>query len=71
MKFGPDGNLYCAVVWQGDVTVVSPAGSILRRIATHGDGPTNVCFGAREDGRLYVTDQGIGALEAHQVGLAP
>jgi gluconolactonase len=64
MKFGPDGNLYIAMVWQGDVTVVSPAGRILRRIPTHGDGPTNVCF---FNGRLYVTDQGVGALEVHDV----
>lgn len=64
MKYGADGNLYCAVVWQGDVTVVSPEGRIVRRIATHGDGPTNVCFGEKE---LYVTEQGIGALEVHEV----
>lgn len=64
MKFGPDGNLYVAMVWQGDVTVVSPEGKILRRIPTHGDGPTNVCF--RED-KLYVTEQGIGALEVHEL----
>jgi gluconolactonase len=64
MKFGPDGNLYCAVVWQGDVSVVSPEGELLRRIPTHGDGPTNVCFAGN---RLYVTDQGVGALECHEV----
>jgi gluconolactonase len=64
MKFGPDGNLYCAVVWQGDVSVVSPAGEVVRRIATHGDGPTNVCFSERQ---LYVTDQGVGAFERHEI----
>jgi gluconolactonase len=64
MKFGPDGNLYVAMVWQGDVTVVSSTGRILRRIPTHGDGPTNVCF---VDKKLYVTDQGVGALEVHEV----
>jgi gluconolactonase len=67
MKFGRDGNLYCAVVWQGDVTVISPAGKVVRRIVTHGDGPTNVCFGARDEKRLYVTDQGVGALEWHEI----
>jgi gluconolactonase len=64
MKFDRDGNLYCAVVWQGDVTVLSPAGKVLRRIPTHGDGPTNLCFGTK---KIYVTDQGVGALEAHDV----
>lgn len=62
MKFGPDGNLYIAMVWQGEVTVVSPQGKIVRRIPTHGDGPTNLCFWER---KLYVTDQGVGALEVH------
>lgn len=62
MKFGADGNLYVAMVWQGDITVVSQQGKIVRRIPTHGDGPTNVCF---YRGKLYVTDQGVGALEEH------
>jgi|SRR5687767_8180854 len=64
MKFGRDGNLYVAMVWQGDVTVVTEQGRIVRRIPTHGDGPTNVCF---SDDKLYVTDQGIGALEVHDL----
>lgn len=68
MKFGQDGNLYVAVVWQGDVTVLSPQGEIVRRIALHGAGPTNVCFGAPGENRLYVTDQGSGAFEVHAVG---
>ena len=67
MKFGLDGNLYCSVVWQGDVTVLGPSGSVLRRIELHGNGPTNVAFGAAGERRLYVTEQGTGALEAHAV----
>jgi gluconolactonase len=67
MKFGRDGNLYVAMVWQGDITVVTEAGRILRRIPTHGDGPTNVCFVGDQ---LYVTDQGIGALEVHPVSFS-
>ena len=68
MKFGKDGNLYVAVVWQGDVSVLSPAGAVLRRIELHGTGPTNVCFGAPGERRLYVTEQGSGALEVHDAG---
>lgn len=64
MKFGKDGNLYVAMVWQGDVTVVTEEGKIVRRIPTHGDGPTNVCFWQE---KLYVTDQGVGALEVHDI----
>ncbi len=67
MAFGQDGNLYVAVVWQGDVTVLAPTGEILRRIALHGTGPTNVCFGAPGEHRLYVTEQGSGAFEVHAV----
>jgi gluconolactonase len=67
MALGQDGNLYVAVVWQGDVTVLAPTGQILRRIALHGTGPTNVCFGAPGEHCLYVTEQGSGAFEVHPV----
>jgi gluconolactonase len=67
MKFGRDGNLYCTVVWQGDVTVLSPAGRVLRRITLHGNGPTNISFGAAGERRIYVTEQGSGAFEVHEV----
>ena len=74
MKFGRDGNLYCTVVWQGDVAVLDPAGTLLRRIVLHGSGPTNLAFGAPGERRIYVTEQGTGALEVHEVdtdGLPP
>jgi gluconolactonase len=68
MKFGLDGNLYCTVVWQGDVAVISPAGKVTSRIALHGNGPTNLAFGTPGERRIYVTEQGTGAIETHDVG---
>jgi len=49
------------------VTVLAPSGEIVRRIALHGSGPTNVCFGAPGEQQLYVTEQGTGAFEVHAV----
>jgi sugar lactone lactonase YvrE len=67
MKFGLDGNLYVAAVNQGDVTIVSPDGKIVRRIQLHGPAPTNVCFGPKGSLKLYVTEQGVGNFEVYDV----
>ncbi len=67
MAFGTDGNLYVAVVGQQDVTVLAPDGSVVHRIALEGPAPTNVAFGPAGSGKLYVTEQGVGHLEVHEV----
>ena len=67
MAFGTDGNLYVAVVGQQDVTVLGPEGEVVRRIALEGPNPTNVAFGPAGSGKLYVTEQGVGHLEVHEV----
>ena len=67
MAFGKDGNLYVAVVWQSDITVLTPEGSLVKRIPTAGSGPTNVAFGPSGSQTLYVTDQGIGQIEVFDV----
>jgi gluconolactonase len=67
MKFGVDGNLYVAAVNQGDVTVVGADGKVIRRIQLAGPGPTNVCFGPPGTGKIYVTEQGVGNFEVHDV----
>lgn len=69
LAIGQDGLLYCAVVGQGDVTVVDPGGSIVRRIAVGGEQPTNVAFGPAGSGDLYVTIKDAGTLERHSVGV--
>ena len=67
MAFGQAGNLYVAVVWQGDVTVLGPDGQTIRRIQTAGLGPTNVAFGPPGSNNIYVTDQGDGRFEMFDV----
>lgn len=67
MAFGTNGNLYVAVVGQQDVTVLGPDGGVVRRIALEGPAPTNVAFGPAGSGKLYVTEQGVGNLELHDV----
>jgi len=67
MAFGQDGNLYVAVVWQGDVTVLGPDGRPVRRIQTAGMGPTNVAFGPPGSRKIYVTELGDGRFEVFDV----
>jgi len=67
MAFGRDGNLYVAVVWQGDVTILGPDGSTVKRNPTAGMGPTNVAFGPSGSNKIYVTDQADGRFETFDV----
>ena len=67
MAFGADGNLYVAVHGQGDVTVPSLEGDVVRRIETTGRQPTNVAFGRPGEQRIYVTEVEFGRSEAFEV----
>jgi gluconolactonase len=69
LAVGENGYLYCAVVGQGDVTVVDTAGEIVERIVVGGGEPTNVAFGPRGSGDVYVTVKDAGTLERHHVGV--
>lgn len=64
-----NGHLYCAVVGQGDVTVVDTNGSIVNRISVGGEQPTNVAFGPQGSGDVYVTVKDAGILERLHVGI--
>lgn len=69
MAVDADGNLYCAVYGQGEVTVISPSGQIIDRLATDGALPTNVAFEPK--GRfLVVTEVEHGVVERIE-GRAP
>jgi gluconolactonase len=70
MKFGQDGNLYCTVYGQQDVTVLGPDGRVVRRIRTHGKKPTNITFGTGGEQKIYVTELELGQLEVHEVDTA-
>jgi gluconolactonase len=69
LAVGENGFLYCAVVGQGDVTVVDMNGDVVERIPVGGDQPTNVAFGPAGSGDIYVTVKDAGTLERHQVGV--
>jgi gluconolactonase len=68
MKFGLDGNLYVAVVGQGDVTVLDPSGKVVNRFNTQGKSPTNVAFGPVGSKKLFVTETELGRIEVFDVG---
>jgi gluconolactonase len=68
MTFGADGRLYVAMLGQGDVTVVDPAGAIVGRLPTCGTDPTNVAFAADDHRRLYVTEIALGQIEVLDTG---
>ena len=66
---GENGYFYCAVVGQGDVTVVDTDGYIVERINVGGDQPTNVAFGPKGSGDIYVTVKDAGTVERYHVGV--
>ncbi len=70
MKFGLDGNLFCTVYGQQDVTVLGASGNVLKRIQTHGKKPTNLAFGIGGEKKIYVTEVEFGQLEVHAVETA-
>jgi gluconolactonase len=69
LAVGENGYFYCAVVGQGDVTVVDTDGHIVERISVGGDQPTNVAFGPKGSGDIYVTVKDAGTVERHHVGV--
>ena len=56
MAFDAEGNLYVAVLTQGDITVLEPGGSVSRRLEIDGTYPTNVAFARQGERRLLVTE---------------
>jgi gluconolactonase len=86
MKVDEEGNVYVATMlpnglsplWNGGITVISPAGEILQFIEIAAGAveplPSNVCFGGPDRRTLYVTLGGSGRLASLRVrvpGLAP
>jgi gluconolactonase len=69
MAFGLDGNLYCAVFAQHDVTVLGRGGEIVNRIRTAGNLPTNVAFALPGRKQIHVTEYELGQLELFDVGV--
>lgn len=63
MRCDEAGNLYIARYAAGEVTVVSPHGTVIERIKLKGQKPTNVAFGGADGKTVYVTLQERGAIE--------
>ena len=69
MAFSEDGRLWCTVFGQGDVTVLGPDGAVLERIAVQGAAPSNIAFGPKGEGRIYVVEDEHGQMETFDVGV--
>ena len=67
IAFGRDGLLYATVSRQGDVAVLDQCGEVVDRIVLDGPSPTNLAFGPVGQQKIYVTEQGIGQFEVHDV----
>ena len=67
IAFGRDGLLYATVSRQGDVAVLDQCGDVVDRIVLDGPSPTNLVFGPVGQQKIYVTEQGIGQFEVHDV----
>jgi gluconolactonase len=71
---GPDGikvdlkgNCYVAVLGQSHICVLSPEGAVVKRIKTQGHMATNVAFGPKGSGKLYVSETEFGVIELHEI----
>jgi gluconolactonase len=69
MKWAEDGTLFCAVVGYGEVTVHGPDGAVRRRLRTQGARPTNLAWGPRGSGTIFVTEVEHNRIETLDVGV--
>ncbi|AMA60263.1 hypothetical protein BCCGELA001_31315 [Bradyrhizobium sp. CCGE-LA001] len=61
-SFGTDGQLYCTVYNQKNVTVLDQKGEVSERLVLDGPQPTNCAF-TQEGRKLRVTEVGKGQVE--------
>ena len=58
------GNVCVATLTTGKITVISPAGEVLREVAVPDIYPTNICFGGPDLRTAYITLSDSGRLAA-------
>jgi len=56
MAFDQKGNLYVAVLVQGDITIIDPVGKVTNRIKLEGNLPTNIAFDLQNKKRILITE---------------
>lgn len=56
------GNICVATLITGEITVISPAGEVVRRVKTPDVFPTNICFGGADLRTAYITLSANGQL---------
>ncbi|RYE88008.1 MAG: SMP-30/gluconolactonase/LRE family protein, partial [Oxalobacteraceae bacterium] len=59
-----DGNICVATLMSGGITVISPAGELVRSVPMPDVYTTNICFGGPDLRTAYITLSGIGQLVA-------
>lgn len=59
-----DGDICVATLVTGCITVISPEGSVVRKVETGDRGTTNICFGGPENRTAFITLSGTGRLVA-------
>lgn len=59
-----DGNICVATLMSGAITVISPAGQLVRRVKMPDPMTTNICFGGADMRTAYITLSGTGQLVA-------
>jgi len=57
-----EGNVCVATLMSGAITVVSPAGRLVRRVKTPDIYTTNICFGGPDMKTAFITLSGVGQL---------
>jgi gluconolactonase len=62
MGIGGEGNICVATLVTGTITVVTPAGKLVRAVPIPDGYVTNICFGGRDLMTAYITVSSSGKL---------
>jgi gluconolactonase len=68
MAVQADGAICIATLVSGEITVLSPAGELVRTVKLPEPMPTNICFGGKDMATAYVTLSTTGRLVSFDWG---